>query len=148
MNLFPPKRQSNADSRYPTCLNMYENYPFWFTFFTNLDFRVCFLRLPPERFMSLVLNPFPSESECYPAKLAHGHVTWLIQNQGVKFIFYPVSLMSATNFRMQTTITTARSLLLTRKISKTMWKNCTIHQLPSGIRSWHLLPRKSLQTVW
>ena len=38
--------------------------------------------------MSLALNPFPSESECYPAKLAHGHVSWLIK-KGVKFIFYP-----------------------------------------------------------
>ena len=36
----------------------------------------------------LGIESIPSESECYPAKLAHGHVTWLI-NQGVKFIFYP-----------------------------------------------------------
>ena len=33
-------------------------------------------------------SPFSSESECYPAKLAHGHVAWLIE-QGIRFIFYP-----------------------------------------------------------
>ncbi len=38
--------------------------------------------------MNLGIESIPSESECYPAKLAHGHVTWLIK-QGVKFIFYP-----------------------------------------------------------
>lgn len=36
----------------------------------------------------LGIESIPSESECYPAKLAHGHVEWLIQN-GVSFIFYP-----------------------------------------------------------
>ena len=36
----------------------------------------------------LGIESIPSESECYPAKLAHGHVQWLI-NQGVQNIFYP-----------------------------------------------------------
>ena len=36
----------------------------------------------------LGIESIPSESECYPAKLAHGHVTWLLR-QGVKYIFYP-----------------------------------------------------------
>ena len=36
----------------------------------------------------LGIDSIPSESECYPAKLAHGHVTWLI-HQNVDFIFYP-----------------------------------------------------------
>ena len=36
----------------------------------------------------LGIESIPSESECYPAKLAHGHVSWLIK-QGVKYIFYP-----------------------------------------------------------
>ena len=34
------------------------------------------------------MESIPSESECYPAKLAHGHVQWLL-NQGIKTIFYP-----------------------------------------------------------
>ncbi len=36
----------------------------------------------------LGIESIPSESECYPAKLAHGHVQWLI-NQGIHRIFYP-----------------------------------------------------------
>lgn len=42
----------------PRVLNMYENYPFWYTFFTNLSFGYCFLQSLPERFTSLVLSPF------------------------------------------------------------------------------------------
>ena len=34
------------------------------------------------------IESIPSESECYPAKISHGHIAWLLQN-GVKFIFYP-----------------------------------------------------------
>ena len=34
------------------------------------------------------MESIPSESECYPAKLAHGHVQWLI-NHGIKTIFHP-----------------------------------------------------------
>ena len=34
------------------------------------------------------IESIPSESECYPAKLAHGHISWLI-HQGISCIFYP-----------------------------------------------------------
>ena len=44
--------------------------------------------LPTTTIYELGIESIPSESECYPAKLAHGHVTWLIK-QGVPFIFYP-----------------------------------------------------------
>ena len=47
-----------------------------------------FHRSPAVKIYELGIESIPSESECYPAKLAHGHVTWLIK-QGVKFIFYP-----------------------------------------------------------
>ena len=72
----------------PRVLNMYENYPFWFTFFNELGFRV--LLSPPSnrKIYELGIESIPSESECYPAKLAHGHVEWLIK-QGIQFIFYP-----------------------------------------------------------
>ena len=72
----------------PRVLNMYENYPFWYTFFTNLSFRVLLSPKSSRKIYELGIESIPSESECYPAKLAHGHVTWLIRN-GVKFIFYP-----------------------------------------------------------
>ena len=72
----------------PRVLNMYENYPFWFTMFTKLGFSVMLSPASTRKIYELGIESIPSESECYPAKLAHGHVQWLI-NQGVKHIFYP-----------------------------------------------------------
>ena len=72
----------------PRVLNMYENYPFWYTFFTQLGYRVVLSPESSHKLYELGIESIPSESECYPAKLAHGHVTWLIR-QGVRFIFYP-----------------------------------------------------------
>ncbi len=72
----------------PRVLNMYENYPFWYTFFTELNYQVVLSPLSNRKIYELGIESIPSESECYPAKLAHGHVQWLI-NQKVDFIFYP-----------------------------------------------------------
>lgn len=72
----------------PRVLNMYDNYPFWFTFFNSLQFRVVLSPASNRRIYELGIESIPSESECYPAKLAHGHVKWLI-NEGVSCIFYP-----------------------------------------------------------
>ena len=83
-----PKRRQRAADWHPRVLNMYENYPFWFTFFTKLGFRVVLSPASTRKIYELGIESIPSESECYPAKLAHGHVQWLI-NKGVKHIFYP-----------------------------------------------------------
>ena len=72
----------------PRVLNMYENYPFWYTFFTELGYQVVLSPSSNRKIYELGIESIPSESECYPAKLAHGHVSWLIK-QGVDFIFYP-----------------------------------------------------------
>ncbi len=72
----------------PRVLNMYENYPFWATFFAKLGFRVELSPLSTHALYELGMDSIPSESECYPAKLAHGHVQWLINN-GVQTIFHP-----------------------------------------------------------
>lgn len=72
----------------PRVLNMYENYPFWATFFKELGFRVVLSPFSTRKIYELGMESIPSESECYPAKLAHGHVQWLI-NQGIKTIFHP-----------------------------------------------------------
>jgi len=72
----------------PRVLNMYENYPFWHTFFTKLGYRVVVSPASTHKIYELGIESIPSESECYPAKLAHGHIKWLL-NQGVKYIFYP-----------------------------------------------------------
>ena len=72
----------------PRVLNMYENYPFWFTFFNELKFRVVLSPPSSHDIYSLGIESIPSESECYPAKLTHGHIEWLIKNN-IKKIFYP-----------------------------------------------------------
>ena len=72
----------------PRVLNLWENYPFWHTFFTRLGFSVRLSPVSTRSIYGLGMESIPSESECYPAKLAHGHVQWLI-NQGVKTIFHP-----------------------------------------------------------
>lgn len=72
----------------PRVLNMYENYPFWFTFFTALKYQVVLSPVSNRKIYEMGIESIPSESECYPAKLAHGHIEWLIK-QGVDFIFYP-----------------------------------------------------------
>lgn len=72
----------------PRVLNFYENYPFWFTFFTRLGYRVILSPLSTHAIYEMGIESIPSESECYPAKIAHGHIEWLIQ-QDVDFIFYP-----------------------------------------------------------
>ena len=88
---YEPLSEENAPNGIigiPRVLNMYENYPFWFTFFTELGFRVLLSPASTRKIYELGIDSIPSESECYPAKLAHGHVQWLI-DQGIKRIFYP-----------------------------------------------------------
>ena len=72
----------------PRVLNMYENYPFWFTFLTRLGYQVVLSPSSTHKIYELGIESIPSESECYPAKLVHGHIAWLIK-QGVPTIFYP-----------------------------------------------------------
>ena len=72
----------------PRVLNFYENYPFWFTFFTELGYKVVLSPRSTHRIYELGIESIPSESECYPAKISHGHIEWLIKHK-VDFIFYP-----------------------------------------------------------
>ena len=72
----------------PRVLNIYENYPFWATFFKALKFRLVLSPASTRKIYELGIESIPSESECYPAKLAHGHITWLIK-EGIDSIFYP-----------------------------------------------------------
>ena len=72
----------------PRVLNMYEDYPFWFTFLTNLGFRVIISEKSTRKTYEKGMESMPSESVCYPAKLSHGHIMSLIE-KGIKTIFYP-----------------------------------------------------------
>ena len=72
----------------PRVLNMYENYPFWAVFFKELGYRTVLSPKSTRQIYELGIESIPSESECYPAKLTHGHIEWLIR-QGLTYIFYP-----------------------------------------------------------
>ena len=72
----------------PRVLNIYEDYPFWAVFFKTLGYRVILSPGSTRKVYEMGIESIPSESLCYPAKIAHGHVTWLV-NQNVDFIFYP-----------------------------------------------------------
>ena len=83
-----PDQAARGQVGIPRVLNMFENYPFWYTFFTKLKYEVVLSPTSTRKIYELGIESIPSESECYPAKLAHGHISWLIK-KGVKFIFYP-----------------------------------------------------------
>ncbi len=72
----------------PRVLNVYENYPLWFTFFTELGFSVKISGRSSHEIYEKGIDSIPSESACYPAKIVHGHIQDLI-DKGVKTIFYP-----------------------------------------------------------
>ena len=82
----------------PRVLNMYEDYPFWFTFLTNLGFRVILSEKSNRKTYEKGIESMPSESVCFPAKLSHGHIISLI-NSGIKTIFYPCIPYSRKEFK-------------------------------------------------
>lgn len=91
--LFSYKPLSEEDSirgtiGIPRVLNMYENYPFWFIFFTELGFRVVLSPPSSKEMYEGGMETISSDTACYPAKLVHGHIKWLV-DQGIKWIFYP-----------------------------------------------------------
>lgn len=72
----------------PRVLNMYENFPFWASLFKELGFSVKLSPYSTREIYEMGMESIPSESLCYPAKLAHGHIEWLVKN-GCDRIFYP-----------------------------------------------------------
>ncbi|MND98037.1 hypothetical protein D3C80_903750 [compost metagenome] len=65
----------------PRVLNMFENYPFWHTFFTQLGYRVHLSPKSSKKLYEKGMDSIPSEAVCYPAKLAHGHIKSLIADE-------------------------------------------------------------------
>ena len=72
----------------PRVLNLFENYPFWFTFFEELGFQTVLSKESTKLIYEKGIETIPSESACYPAKLVHGHIISLIE-EGIDTIFYP-----------------------------------------------------------
>ncbi len=72
----------------PVVLNMYENIPFWWTFFNNLGYEVVYSDRSTKAIYELGQDSIPSDTACYPAKLVHGHIENL-QDKDIDLIFYP-----------------------------------------------------------
>ncbi|MDY6066035.1 MAG: acyl-CoA dehydratase activase-related protein [Finegoldia sp.] len=72
----------------PRALNMYEDYPFWHTFFTSLGFDVVLSDKSSRAIYEKGIASISSETACYPAKIVHGHIENLIEKK-VDMIFYP-----------------------------------------------------------
>ena len=84
----PKETAPRGEIGIPRILNMWENYPFWFTFFTKLGFSVVLSPPSSHAIYEMGLESIPSESVCYPAKISHGAIEALLK-QGIKTIFYP-----------------------------------------------------------
>ena len=83
-----PENATRGKIGIPRVLGMYEDYPFWHTFFSRLGYEVVLSPRSSRAIYDLGIETMPSESVCYPAKIAHGHITSLIK-RGIKTIFYP-----------------------------------------------------------
>ncbi|MDR3321363.1 MAG: acyl-CoA dehydratase activase-related protein, partial [Synergistaceae bacterium] len=91
----PAEEASRGIVGIPRALNMYENYPLWFTLFTELGFRVELSGATPDE--SLGMDTIPSQTICYPAKLVHRHIADLLR-RGIRRIFYPIILRERSEF--------------------------------------------------
>ena len=85
----------------PRALNIYENYPLWFTLFTTLGYRVVLSSPTSKQLFFKGFESIPSQTVCYPAKLAHGHIVDLVE-QGVDAIFFPCITFERKDFATQT----------------------------------------------
>ena len=72
----------------PMTLSFYEQMKFWQTFFNELGFETVISDESSREVYYLGQHTIPSDTVCYPAKLAHGHIEYLL-DKGVDFIFYP-----------------------------------------------------------
>ncbi|MDR1957843.1 MAG: acyl-CoA dehydratase activase-related protein [Planctomycetaceae bacterium] len=96
-----PRRPEDAplgEIGLPRVLNMYENYPFWFTLFHELGFRVVLSDPSGREWYNKGLDSVSSQTLCFPAKLAHGHILNLVE-KGVRRIFYPALPLERQEFK-------------------------------------------------
>lgn len=83
-----PRQHSRGVLGLPLALNMYENLPFWKTFFQELEFEVVVSERSNRRLYIAGQATIPSDTVCFPAKVVHGHIQNLLQ-KNVDAIFYP-----------------------------------------------------------
>ena len=97
-NYTPLEDAPRGEIGIPRVLNMYEDYPLWFTILTNLGFKVILSDHSNRSIYEKGIESMPSESACYPAKLVHGHIINLLE-KGVKTIFYPCIMYETKEFK-------------------------------------------------
>lgn len=85
---YEPKEGKRGKIGIPLGLNMFELLPFWHTFLTKLGFEVVTSPFSNRKLYLHGQQSIPSDTVCFPAKLMHGHIQWLLDN-GIKDIFYP-----------------------------------------------------------
>ncbi|HIZ09213.1 MAG TPA: 2-hydroxyacyl-CoA dehydratase [Candidatus Borkfalkia avicola] len=72
----------------PLVLGFYEQLPLWSGFFEACGFEVVFSEKSSRQLYFRGQHTVASDTVCYPAKLAHGHIESLL-DADVDFIFYP-----------------------------------------------------------
>ena len=72
----------------PFGLNYYDMLPFWHAFWHTLGFNVLVSPLSTRELYLKGQHTIPSDTVCYPAKLMHGHIEWLLE-QKPDAVFYP-----------------------------------------------------------
>ena len=75
----------------PRVLEFWESLPYWKALFTSLGFDVVLSGKSSYALFDQGLKGVPSDTVCFPAKLAHGHAQDLIK-QGVDRIFWPMMI--------------------------------------------------------
>lgn len=88
LSSYKPVSGPNGKIGIPLTLNIYELLPFWHTLFTSLGFEVIFTDFATNESFVKGQHTIPSDTVCFPAKLAHGAVLDLIE-QKIPTIFYP-----------------------------------------------------------
>ncbi len=92
--LFPPAPKVGPDPLprirvgLPRVLNLFESLPFWRTLLDQLGFEVVLSAPSTVRLYNQGIGSIMSDSLCLPAKMVHGHVLDLIE-QNVDHILYP-----------------------------------------------------------
>lgn len=94
----PEKEAPRGIVGIPRVLNIYENYPFWHSFFTELGYSVVLSSKSSREIYEKGIETITSETACYPAKISHGHIEDLIE-KGIKFIFYPAVFYEERQFK-------------------------------------------------
>jgi predicted CoA-substrate-specific enzyme activase len=100
--VFERKSESDVNTKLPVIgiprvLNIFENYPFWHKLFSECGFSVILSTTSTTELYEKGKGAIMSDSICFPAKIAHGHIEDLIQRKADR-IFYPTVIYEKNEF--------------------------------------------------